>query len=64
MKRDENAARSGLQKRERAWRSSRSYAENEQLRQRPSTAAEVPRKNIAKLKIQPSSVSFQSPGAD
>ncbi len=32
--------------------------------QRPSTAAEAPRKKIARLKIQPSSVSFQSPGAD
>jgi len=32
--------------------------------QRPSTAAEAPRKKIARLKIQPNSVSFQSSGAD
>jgi hypothetical protein len=30
---------------------------------RPSKAAEVPRMKIARLKIQPSWVSFQSPGA-
>ena len=32
--------------------------------QRPNTAAEPPRNSIASEKIQPSSVSFQSPGAD
>ena len=32
--------------------------------QRPSTAAEKPRKKIAIEKIQPRSVSFQSSGAD
>jgi hypothetical protein len=32
--------------------------------QRPNTAAEAPRKMIAKLKIQPSSVSFQSSEVD
>ena len=32
--------------------------------QRPNTAAEAPRKTMAMLKIQPSSVSFQSSGAD
>ena len=32
--------------------------------QRPKTAAEAPRKTMAKLNIQPSSVNFQSPGAD
>ena len=32
--------------------------------QRPNTAADTPRKKIAMLKIQPSSVSFQSSGAD
>ena len=32
--------------------------------QRPSSAAELPRIKIARLKIQPSSVSFQSAGAD
>ncbi len=32
--------------------------------QRPNTAAEPPRKTIAIEKIQPSSVSFQSSGAD
>src|SRR5207237_10858413 len=32
--------------------------------QRPNTAADAPRKKIAILKIQPSSVSFQSSGAD
>jgi hypothetical protein len=31
---------------------------------RPRSAAEAPRKKIARLKIQPSSVSFQSSGAD
>ena len=30
--------------------------------QRPNAAAEVPRKKIARVKTQPSSVSFQSPG--
>ena len=32
--------------------------------QRPSTAADTPRKNMAIEKIQPRSVSFQSSGAD
>ena len=32
--------------------------------QRPNTADETPRKKIAMEKIQPSSGSFQSPGAD
>src|SRR5262245_55521615 len=32
--------------------------------QRPNTAAEPPRNSIASEKIQPSSVSFQSPGTD
>ncbi len=32
--------------------------------QRPNTADETPRKKIASEKIQPSSVSFQSAGAD
>ncbi|MGY3421568.1 hypothetical protein ACVWZW_002043 [Bradyrhizobium sp. F1.13.4] len=32
--------------------------------QRPNTAADSPRNTIAMEKIQPSSVSFQSPGAD
>src|SRR5579883_488610 len=32
--------------------------------QRPNTAEETPRKKIASENIQPSSVSFQSPGAD
>ncbi|MFK4523153.1 hypothetical protein ABIF90_001134 [Bradyrhizobium japonicum] len=32
--------------------------------QRPNTAADSPRKTIAMEKIQPSSVSFQSPDAD
>ncbi|WHZ13067.1 MAG: hypothetical protein OJF60_003508 [Burkholderiaceae bacterium] len=32
--------------------------------QRPNTADDTPRKKIASEKIQPSWVSFQSPGAD